>query len=163
MMRQKWTLALIAAVVIGLAGLAGPARADCTTQQCQSSHEASSPGDVGNGCCIQGVGSGDAGDFNVSTCGDGSEFGYRTWTRVLINITHDANCRNTDEPEPGGQSCIPCGFGPYGSGQCSTPPVRSITLHEHYRTNAQQTGYVYTHKWWSNYNNLCNCGKHGCQ
>lgn len=167
-MRNVWgfrfaTVALpLFGVLILTLGFTAPVRAACSSTTCQGSHTPSGARGAGVGCCITGdlIGSQDDVSWNITTCFNGGyydgQYSQKDWTSALTNIAHVGNCVTTIM-----QSCIPCGFAPFQTGNCTTKPVRSASMHRHQRTN-QSDILLWDHMWTTSMTESCACGVHGC-
>jgi hypothetical protein len=84
-----------------------------------------------------------------------------TWDEVLTNITHDTNCVDTAD-SGGSRPCIPCGFAPFQTGDCATPPITAVSRAHHLRTTFGGVR-IYEHTWADGSPTIaCACGRHGC-
>lgn len=160
--RARWicSKALLSAILSLLLGVQGgkTAHADCSGQVCQSStHTPSGNWDVGNGDCKTGTAEGaEPSTWNQEDCGDTSTYGWKDWSRTLVNVTHNASCVDTM-----GVSCQPCGFSPYQTGDCPLAPTTSVYKHRH-RKEGPTGNVLYDHTWVTNTLIACACGFHGC-
>jgi hypothetical protein len=107
-----------------------------------------------NGCCVTGTVSGGQSGWNTTGCVYGTYYSAN-WERTLTDISHSSGCVHTFM-----QSCVPCGFAPFQTGNCPTPPRRSASVDRHKYVNNNNV-IVYDHTWGDG-PRRCACGVHDC-